>query len=272
MPTMSNGNILAEMARFAGERRKGQESAAPSHLHGPYCGYIRVSGKGFRPVSVDREFPLCRFTTGPVRRFETARDHALSCRPFPLADQKGMSRGERCMQAHLIREASKVGGDLRGILGELPFDPFTFAFDEVRLYRNGDSSGPTIRCDVLAIGGVDGRFEPVVIELKYARSDELMNELVQQLDEFGQMIHAHQPLFEDALEKATGRTVDAGRVHRVIVWPATDTQADRDLVARLRSLGVCSVGCRAIPARDALIEIQEFEVETAHSEPRRRGR
>lgn len=215
MAVLTNAQILDAMRKFAGERRDNGEL----RLIGEDAGYIRVSGRGFRAVSVSEDAPLSRFAARPTRDLRKAVAHAKN-RPHRVDPM--LSKDERCVQAHIIRKALEKRGDLLSALAPgLPFDEVRFAFDEVRLYSGEDgASGGLVRCDLLAVGRSCGRFEPVLIELKYARGE---TRLVEQFANFERIVAGSRcrTPFAAMLAAASGRgPVTLGRLHRVIVWPS----------------------------------------------------
>src|SRR5690242_8949047 len=99
MAVMLNEEILEHMAKYAEERRIGNEQipGGAFRLHGEWDGYVRVSGKGFRSVSVHPDAPLCRFRDGPTRTLAKATSQAAG-KPEQFAE--GLSKDERCLQAY----------------------------------------------------------------------------------------------------------------------------------------------------------------------------
>jgi hypothetical protein len=180
-------------------------------------GYIRVNADGFRAVCVSRERPLCEFGSRSVTSLATAVQ-SIKGPPRPPS-KSAQSKRERCLQAHMIREALRNGGDLLPMLPGLPFDRLLFALDEVPLNMDEASSATkTIRCDLLAVGIRGRRSEPVIIELKWGRA---LTRLVEQLQGYARMITTYRrefgQLLGEAIEKP--RFVKADRIHGVIVWP-----------------------------------------------------
>jgi hypothetical protein len=164
-----------------------------------------------------------------------------------------MNKPERRLQAHIIREALSNGRDLVPVLGPgLPFEKLLLALDEVRL---DPPDRDVIRCDLLAVGYQQDRYEPVVIELKWGRQ---LAQLDRQLRGFSARITEHQAAFENLLAGALGLAgkVSARRVHHVIVWPesaSVERRGDCLVDARnttLRQLKAAKISALSYRRRD----------------------
>jgi hypothetical protein len=257
---LTNEQILDAMIGFAKERRERGEL----RLIGD-AGYIRVSGGGFRAVSVSEDAPLSRFAAAPTRNLEKA---VAQTKAAPHRVDPELSKDERCVQAHIIRNALERRGDLLSVFGpELPFEELRFAFDEVRLYSGEDgASGGLVRCDLLAVGKSYGRFEPVLIELKYARGE---TRLLEQFANFERIVAGEKcrTQFAATLAAATGvDRVTLGQFHRVIVWPSRHPQRAQKQaqIQRLAESGIHCIGyelakrTRRLPAvRRLCLELPE---------------
>lgn len=228
---MTNEEVLEALAEHA--RRRREEGAF--RLLPPYDGYVRVNGAGYRAVSVHPDFPLCQFVEGGTRDLAGALAQVQE-RPRPIRSLAEHPRPERELQAHLIREALRSGGDLLAVLGrDLPFDRLLFAVDEVRL-DDGD-----IRCDLLAVGVRGEVAVPVLVELKYGR---LLSELVDQLRAFRELVWKHEEAFGKLLCAATGARVSMEALHLMIVWPLAEggREMTRHTRETLEAAGVLAVG------------------------------
>jgi hypothetical protein len=240
LATMTNKKILAAMTTFAGERLKG----GAHQLVGGRNVYVRVSGKGFRAVSVDEASPLSGLKGArTTKKLDKAKEGAAKGSPEPFGTD--LSKDERSLQAQIIRKALEAGGDLRQALGgkKLPFTELIFAFDEVRLNReHGKSRSKTIRCDLLAVGKAGRGYEPVLIELKFELNRKQAEVLKQQLADFVSHIHAYHDQFAVLLKAATGLDVDTQRVHTAIAWSKkAASKVPSDLVSDFDSEGICAV-------------------------------
>jgi hypothetical protein len=258
---LTNEQILDAMTEFARERREQGEL----RLIGDDAGYIRVSGRGFRAVSVSEDAPLSRFVVGPTRDLGKA---VAQTKGTPHRVDPELSKDERCVQAHIIRKALEKRGDLLSVFGPgLPFEALSLAFDEVRLYSGEDgASGGLVRCDLLAVGKSCGRFEPVLIELKYARGE---TRLLEQFANFERIVAVGRcrSRFAAMLAAATGGDrVTLGQFHRVIVWPSRHpNRAQKQAqIQRLAESGIHCIGYelakrpRRLPAvRSLCLELPE---------------
>lgn len=232
---MSNDAALERLAQFASTRF--ERTAFTLHQND---GYVRVNADGFRAVCVSDDAPLCKFGSGTVARFDTVLRQFNAAVP---PSDKAQAKPERRLQAHIMRTALSNHLDLLSVLPGLPFDRLLFALDEVPL-KMGATPTREVRCDLLAVGARGGRYEPVVIELKWERQ---LAQLCRQLQAFSRLISAHQPAFEKVLGAAVGRPgeVSAARVHHVIVWPKSEDPSSAGTVRTRSELAAANISAVA---------------------------
>lgn len=227
---MDGTNSLERMTEYAA-RRFAEEKFC---LH-PRDGYLRVNAAGYRAVCVSPRAPLCGFssTSEPdlgkaLTRFDTLAEPS---------NEVAAGRDERCLQAHLIRSALTNRLDLLPALGPIGrFERLLFALDEVRLSKDGGDPGAA-RCDLLAVGKLENRWEPVVIELKWERQ---LAQLCRQLAVACHAIQADPVGYGKLLGAAVGQDVQATRAHRMLVWPGPPSRLPRT-IASLEEAGAIVV-------------------------------
>ena len=135
------------------------------------------------------------------------------------------------MQATLIRHALMNGMELHGLC-----DGFADVFDDL-IFVTDELSAGDIRADIIALGGRQGRYFPVFIELKANRE---LERLTEQLTNAREAMKVAGGSFLKLLANATGKpksdiTFDDARF--LIIWPGSPSGKERDIVAEARSKG-----------------------------------
>ena len=185
--------------------------------------YIRVGTNGYRPISIHHDNPCGRAkrengtAIGYIAQLERAIVDAQRADQPSSRIKPGMgnSKPEHGVQATLIRHALMNELQLQEILG------LTGVFDEL-LFVTDELPAGSLRADIVALGGKDGTYFPVFIELKAVRSLERVKEQLEQAklaaiaagDDFMQLLL-------NATDKAKSDfTMDAkGIPQLLIVWP-----------------------------------------------------
>jgi hypothetical protein len=182
--------------------------------------YIRVGGERYRPISIHFDNPcgsLLRRSgnggqIGGNKSLEIALENASAAAP---ADKKkpGNRKPEHVVQAGLIQYAllndMRMQGRLNGFSDY--FDELIFITDELKA---GD-----IRADIIALGGKNGKYFPVFIELKGIRS---FNRVLEQLIAAQQEMSKIRDSFVEMLVNGTGKAIESisfDEYKLLVVWP-----------------------------------------------------
>jgi hypothetical protein len=182
--------------------------------------YIRVGGDKYRPVSVHFDNPCGSLKRrdgnegeiGGTKSLGTAIERASAAAPANTK-KPGNRKPEHVVQAGLIQYALLHDMLLNGRLNGFSdfFDELLFVTDELKA---GD-----IRADIIALGGKDGRYFPVFIELKGIRS---FNRVLEQLRDAQQEMDKFRSSFVEMLVKGTGNAVETIAFEDyklLVVWP-----------------------------------------------------
>lgn len=138
----------------------------------------------------------------------------------------------------------------------------------VRLYSGEDgASGTLVRCDLVAVGRSGGRFEPVLIELKYARGE---TRLLEQFANFERIVAGERcrDQFAAMLAAATDRApVTLGQFHRLIVWPSHHPRhaQKQAQIRRLLESGIRCIGYDLAKRRGRLPAVRDLSLEHAEA-------
>jgi hypothetical protein len=182
--------------------------------------YIRVGGDKYRPVSVHFDNPCGSLKRrngnegeiGGTKSLGTALENASAAAPANTK-KPGNRKPEHVVQAGLIQYALLHDMLLNGRLNGFSdfFDELIFVTDELKA---GD-----IRADIIALGGKDGKYFPVFIELKGVRS---FNRVLEQLRAAQQEMAKFRSSFVEMLVKGTGKAVETiafDEYKLLVVWP-----------------------------------------------------
>lgn len=207
--------------------------------------YVRIGGESFRAVSLREDYPLCGCAKSANKNLEAI------CRHFDAfgmkkeielwPEEKKKTKPERSLQCWIIHEALKNDSDLLVPLGiNKPFDKLRFALDEVSLgekkhpissianltLQNENQKKPNaVRCDLLAVGKINGKVFPIIIELK---SNRAMKDLIAQVDNFAKLICRFKDYFIPLLETCTGLQINDYKPRKIIIWPELNSKAKTD--------------------------------------------
>lgn len=214
--------------------------------------YIRILGKGYRPVSIDDVNPC-----GHLRdKGENAIKHCPSLTKEVFAhvqsaksERPGADKPEHRLQAFLIRSALRNElqfGRFHRVLPDFSdmFDELIFITDELAVKPGKDKN--ECRADIVALGGKDGQYFPLFIELK---NERLLDELKGQLNNADKWLwkneHARGP-FSKFLSAVSGvphenidQTPDAAK--KMIIWPQSLSGKEDSRVNEARKEGILIV-------------------------------
>lgn len=182
--------------------------------------YIRVGGDRYRPVSVHFDNPCGSLKRrdgnegeiGGTKSLGTAIERASAAAPANTK-KPGNRKPEHVVQAGLIQYALLHDMLLNGRL-----DGFSDFFDEL-IFVTDELKAGDIRADIIALGGKDGRYFPVFIELKGIRS---FNRVLEQLRDAQQEMDKFRSSFVEMLVKGTGKAVETIAFEDyklLVVWP-----------------------------------------------------
>lgn len=212
---MEPKKILAEMIRFASELDGWNASEMATKED---C-YIRIGGLSYRAVSLSHSAPLCKHSNGPVVKLDTIRKQFENSPKLMTVDPD--KKQERCLQRYIIKASLTNNRDMRTALSitDGPYEELIFATDEVSL--------GTVRCDILAVGKIDGTYYPVVIELKSNRDK---SRLIGQLKNFCYEVTTNGVEFKKLLSFMTDRKaiqIDTDIPRKIIIWPVADSESKK---------------------------------------------
>jgi hypothetical protein len=195
--------------------------------------YIRVGGDKYRPVSVHFDNPCGSLKRrngnegeiGGTKSLGTALENASAAAPANTK-KPGNRKPEHVVQAGLIQYALLHDMLLNGRLNGFSdfFDELIFVTDELKA---GD-----IRADIIALGGKDGKYFPVFIELKGIRS---FNRVLEQLRAAQQEMAKFRSSFVEMLVKGTGKAVETiafDEYKLLVVWPGAPSGKGNASAAR----------------------------------------
>jgi hypothetical protein len=196
--------------------------------------YIRINGESYRAVSLSDGAPLCRFDKSGSPKWGTIQRH-FEKNPVSVDETVLEKKRERRLQSRIIKQAliknrNLLDDSLFGNALKDEFDELLFALDEISF---GDANhGPTIRCDLVAVGKCGNDVLPIVIELKSERS---LSSLFKELDNASNEIESHHAKFSALLKTVTGMSVSKGaKARKILVWPALDSGRENNATVEKR--------------------------------------
>ncbi len=202
--------------------------------------YIRVGSSGYRPISIAPENPCGRLiqrankkVIGNFAKLSTAIANAKDAEEpnSPNFYKPGNAKPEHRMQASLIRHALMNGMGLHGLC-----DGFADVFDEL-IFVTDELSAGGIRADIIALGGRQGRYFPVFIELKANRE---LGRLTEQLTYARSAMEVAGDSFLKLLANATGKPksdIALDEAKLLMIWPGLPSGEERDIVTEARENG-----------------------------------
>ena len=205
--------------------------------------YVRVRGSDYRLISLSPKNPcgrLIRKGTGTIidgsSTIEAAIKNAKVADVAESYDPKTKNKKpEHRMQAAMIWHALLNDLYLHGM-----FDGFNDVFDELYFVTDElatEVSGKKIRADIIALGGMRGKYFPVLIELKAGRD---LGRLLQQLKDAKEAIKETGEDSTLLLSNATGKPakdIQLDNAQMLIVWTDSPTGRERNEVSEARSAG-----------------------------------
>ena len=212
--------------------------------------YIRICNDKFRAVSLKDGSPLCGFANTGAKKINTIAKHFEEANHLEsLKPEVWVEKEERRVQAWLIKQALINNRDLLKPLGMIntDFKELLFALDEIPLgsdnnIRIDKENRPIkfVRCDILAIGSIDGCYFPVQIELKY---DRARKRLIEQFDNFEYEVNQNEDIQNifNKLLKASVRRKNIKlqkKIRKIIVWPAA---ASEKTISELHEKEICVI-------------------------------
>ncbi len=196
--------------------------------------YVRILGKSFRAISISPANPCGRLIkkggSKPVEgkpSIKAAIQSALNAEDYaPNADKKELK-----IQAFLIRHALMNGQKLHGVL-----KGFDDELDELIFVTDELSTGE-LRADIIALGGKNGQYFPVFIELKVKRE---LKRLMEQLEGAQALMNIAGKDFIKMLSAASGipnEKISFDGYRLMIVWPPVSGGNEVNRVEGARSKG-----------------------------------
>jgi len=201
--------------------------------------YIRIGGKGYRPVSICRENPCGSLgeTGSKIEDIKVSKKLGVSAaleKAIDIAHGKstnltpGNGKPEHTVQAGLIHHALTHGLSLKNRLEGFDdeFDDLLFVSDETRM----DASGQ-VRTDILAVGVKGSVCFPVFIELKAKRT---LGKVVDQLANARAKAAESKDSFVKMLSLATGgKSIKFDAYKLLIIWPGSESGKTKDNYASI---------------------------------------
>lgn len=247
----TSGNLKwVEYIQSRIERAKQWREEMPTHeqLAKNYR-YVRILGKSFRAISISPANPCgrllrkdnnnvvsgCATITAAILSAQGAHpyDHDADFKPARHIAVKAdtPAKPEHKIQAFLIRHALMSGQKLDGILKgfDAELDELIFVTDEL-------STGE-LRADIIALGGKNGRYFPVFIELKVKRE---LKRLMAQLEGAQALMNIAGTDFINMLSAASGipnEKISFDGYRLMIVWPPVSGGKEDSRVEAARSKG-----------------------------------
>jgi hypothetical protein len=202
--------------------------------------YVRILGNGFRPVSISIINPCGHLNDKFGKEIDCCHTLAEALEKAKSADrdehEPGADKPEHRVQAYLIREALRQGlrfqQAFQGFSNE--FDELIFVTDELNL----EAGENKLRTDMIAVGGKNGAYFPVFIELKNGRE---LTTLKRQLENANTMLwkndEARGP-FAEFLNAVTGVDVGtSGEAKLMLIWPKSPSGRESKDVKEARRNG-----------------------------------
>ena len=202
--------------------------------------YVRVLGNGFRPVSISIINPCGHLTDKNGADIECCSNLAEALEKAKSAnrdeDEPGKDKPEHRVQAYLIREALRQGlrfhQAFQGFGNE--FDELIFVTDELNLEAGKDK----LRADMIAVGGKNGAYFPVFIELKNGRE---LATLKRQLNNANTLLWKKDEargMFAKFLSAVAGVDVDtSAKAKLMLIWPKSPSGNESKSVKEARGDG-----------------------------------
>jgi hypothetical protein len=202
--------------------------------------YVRILGDGFRPVSISIVNPCGRLNDkngGEIKNCCTLVEALEKAKSANREEHEpGTDKPEHRVQAYLSREALREGlrfhQAFQGFGSE--FDELIFVTDELNL----EAGEHKLRTDMIAVGGKNGAYFPVFIELKNGRE---LTTLKRQLNNANTMLWENDEarrMFAEFLNAVTGINVDtSAKAKLMLIWPKSPSGNESERVKEARRDG-----------------------------------
>jgi hypothetical protein len=203
--------------------------------------YVRILGDGFRPVSISIINPCGHLNDKKGKAIENCRTLAEAVEKAKSANrdehEPDTDKPEHRVQAYLIREALREGLRFHKALqgfGE-EFDELIFVTDELNL----EAGENKLRTDMIAVGGKNGAYFPVFIELKNGRE---LTTLKRQLNNANTLLWKNNEargVFAEFLNAVTDVDVDTSvEAKLMLIWPKSPSGKESKDVKEAREKGL----------------------------------
>lgn len=202
--------------------------------------YVRILGNGFRPVSISIINPCGHLNEHSGQEIKCCGTLAEALEKAKSANREeyepGTDKPEHRIQAYLIREALQEGlrfhQFFQGFSKE--FDELIFVTDELNL----EAGNGKLRTDMIAVGGKNGAYFPVFIELKNGRE---LTTLKRQLNNTNTMLWENAEArgeFAKFLNSVADVEVDTSeKAKMMLIWPKSPSGKESTRVKEARSEG-----------------------------------
>jgi hypothetical protein len=203
--------------------------------------YVRILGEGFRPVSISVINPCGHLNYkkggGEIKSFDDIAEAVEAAKSADRDEHEpAKDKPEHRVQAYLIREALREGlrfhQAFQGFGNE--FDELIFVTDELNLEAGKDK----LRTDMIAVGGKNGAYFPVFIELKNGRE---LTTLKRQLCNANKLLWENPEArgkFASFLNAVTGVDVDtSAEAKLMLIWPKSPSGNESAGVKEAREEG-----------------------------------
>jgi hypothetical protein len=203
--------------------------------------YVRILGDGFRPVSISVTNPCGHLKYkkgGEIGSFDIIADAVQAAENANRKEHEpAKDKPEHRVQAYLIREALRDGLRFHQVFQgfDNEFEELIFVTDELNLEAGKDK----IRTDMIAVGGKNGAYFPVFIELKNGRQ---LTKLKGQLDKAKKLLWEDPKacgVFARFLNAVSGVDVDtSAEAKRMLIWPKSLSGNESESVKEVRRDGI----------------------------------
>ncbi len=210
--------------------------------------YIRILGRGFRPVSIDDINPCGHLKDkygNEIKSCPSLMKEVFSQAKAAKSERPGADKPEHRLQAFLIRSALQNEFQFGRFHRALPdfsdkFDELIFITDELAVKPGKEKD--ECRADIVALGGKDGRYFPVFIELKNERLlDELKGQLTNAENWLWKREDARRP-FSQFLSAVSGVpheniNPNGDAAKKMLIWPKSRSGREDKRVNEAREEG-----------------------------------
>ena len=203
--------------------------------------YVRILGNGFRPVSISVINPCGRLNDKKGKAIENCRTLAEAVEKAKSANrdehEPDTDKPEHRVQAYLIREALREGLRFHQVFQGFgkEFDELIFVTDELNLEAGEDK----LRTDMIAVGGKNGAYFPVFIELKNGRELTTLKRQLNNADTLLWKNDEARGMFAKFLNAVAGVDVDTSvEAKLMLIWPKSPSGKESKDVKEAREKGL----------------------------------